>query len=73
MLEPTSGQAEVLSFDTWNEGNEVRTGAGALLEHPGIYEQVTAEDNLDFYPRAWRMPSGEPQARIRVLVIHMGS
>ena len=72
LLEPTSGRAEVLGFDTRTQADEVRTRTGALLEHPGIYEQLSAEDNLQFYGRVWRMPSDERQARIRELLTHLG-
>ncbi len=72
LLEPTSGRAEVLGFDTRTQANEVRTHTGALLEHPGLYEQLSAEDNLEFYGRIWRMPATERQARIKELLTHMG-
>jgi len=72
LLEPTSGRAEVLGFDTRTQANEVRTRTGALLEHSGIYEQLTAEDNLEFYGRVWRMAATERQARIQELLTHMG-
>ncbi|OQY17780.1 MAG: ABC transporter [Anaerolineaceae bacterium 4572_32.1] len=72
LLEPTSGRAEVLGFDTRTQADEVRTRTGALLEHPGLYEQLSAEDNLEFYGRIWRMPAAERQARIKELLTHMG-
>jgi len=72
LLEPTSGRAEVLDFDIRIQADEVRTRTGALLEHSGVYEQLTAEDNLEFYERVWRMPSDERQARIKELLTHMG-
>jgi ABC-2 type transport system ATP-binding protein len=72
LLEPTSGRAEVLGFDTRTHADEVRTRTGALLEHTGIYEQLSAEDNLAFYGRVWRMPADERQARIQDLLTHMG-
>ena len=72
LLEPTSGRAEVLGFDTRTQPDEIRTRTGALLEHPGVYEQLTAEDNLEFYGRVWRMPAAERQARIKELLTHMG-
>ena len=72
LLEPTRGRAEVLGFDTRTQGDEIRTRTGALLEHSGVYEQLSAEDNLEFYARVWRMPVGERQARIRQLLIQMG-
>ena len=72
LLEPTSGRAEVLGFDTQTQGDKVRTRAGALLEHPGLYEQLNAEDNLEFYGRIWHMTPAERQARIKELLTHMG-
>jgi ABC-2 type transport system ATP-binding protein len=72
LLEPTEGRAEVLGYDTRTMAQEVRTNTGALLEHSGIYEQLSAEDNLEFYARVWRLPKAERQARIKELLTHMG-
>ena len=72
LLEPAHGQAKVLGFDTRLQAVQVRTRTGALLEHSGLYEQLSAEDNLKFYGRAWRMPAAERQARIKELLTHMG-
>lgn len=71
LLKPTEGWAEVLGFDTRNEADQVRTHTGALLEHSGLYEQLSAEDNLEFYGRVWRMPKAERGARIKELLTHM--
>jgi ABC-2 type transport system ATP-binding protein len=68
LLEPTDGQATVLGFDTQTQADEVRARTGALLEHSGLYEQLTAEDNLEFYGRVYRMPAAERQARIKELL-----
>ncbi|MGB2897274.1 MAG: ABC transporter ATP-binding protein [Anaerolineales bacterium] len=72
LLEPTNGQAEVLGLDTQTQGDEVRARTGALLEHPGLYEQLSAEENLEFYSRIGRMPADERQSRIKELLTHMG-
>jgi ABC-2 type transport system ATP-binding protein len=72
LLEPTAGEARVLGFDTRSQSAEVRARAGALLEHHGLYERLSAEDNLDFYGRVWRMPAAERQARTRELLTHLG-
>ena len=71
LLEPTSGRAEVLGFDVRTRADEVRSLSGALLEHTGLYEQLSAEDNLEFYGRVWRMPATERQARIKKLLAHL--
>jgi ABC-2 type transport system ATP-binding protein len=72
LLEPTSGRVEVLGHDTQTQADEVRTRTGALLEHLGLYEQLSAEDNLEFYGRVWRLQAFDRQARIRELLTHMG-
>lgn len=72
VLEPTAGRAEVLGFDPRTHGDRIRERTGALLEHPGIYERLSAEDNLEFYGRVWRMPAAERRARIRELLSHFG-
>lgn len=71
ILEPTAGRAEVLGFDTRTQADNIRSYTGALLEHSGIYEQMSAEDNLEFYGRVWRLPYSKRQARIKELLIHM--
>jgi ABC-2 type transport system ATP-binding protein len=72
LLEPMDGRAEVLGFDTRTQADEIRARTGALLEHPGIYEQLSAEDNLEFYGRVWRLPVAQRRARIKELLTHIG-
>lgn len=57
LLEPTAGTADVLGHDTRSDADAIRERCGALLEHPGLYERMTAQDNLDFYARVWRPSS----------------
>jgi ABC-2 type transport system ATP-binding protein len=72
LLEPSAGQAEVLGYDARTQAQEIRGRSGALLEHSGIYEHLSAEDNLEFYGRVYRLPKTERQARIRELLEQMG-
>ncbi|MHB1007560.1 MAG: ABC transporter ATP-binding protein [Chloroflexota bacterium] len=72
LLEPSAGQAEVLGYDTRAHADAVRERSGALLEHPGIYERLSAVDNLDFYGRVWHLPAAARQERIRELLSHLG-
>lgn len=71
LLEPSAGRAEVLGFDTQTQPEEVRARTGALLEHSGIYEHLSAEDNLEFYGRVYRLPAAERRARIKELLTDM--
>ena len=70
LLEATSGEARVLGLDPRTQSEQIRTRSGALLEFSGLYERLSAEDNLDFYGRVWHMSQGERQARIKELLTH---
>jgi ABC-2 type transport system ATP-binding protein len=72
LLEPTSGSATVLGLDTLTQADRIRERTGALLEHSGIYERLSAQDNLDFYGRVWHIPVADRRARIKELLGHMG-
>lgn len=72
LLEATRGTAQVLGHDIQNEADHIRIQCGALLEHNGIYERLSAENNLEFYGRVWRIPIQERQARIKELLSNLG-
>ncbi len=71
LLEPTQGRASVLGFDTRTHSDEIRTRIGALLEFAGLYERMSAEDNLDFYGRIYHMSASERMPRIKELLTHL--
>jgi ABC-2 type transport system ATP-binding protein len=71
LLEPSQGTAEVLGFNIKTQAEEIRRRCGALLEFNGIYERLSAQDNLDFYAQVWRMPVDERRARIKELLLHL--
>jgi ABC-2 type transport system ATP-binding protein len=70
LLEATSGRARVLGLDPRTQSEQIRTRSGALLEFSGLYERLSAEDNLDFYGRVWHLSPSERQARIKELLTH---
>ena len=72
LIEPTGGSAEVLGFDTRTHGHEIRSRCGALLEHSGLYERLSAEDNLRFYGRVAHMTERDIDRRIEELLTRMG-
>jgi ABC-2 type transport system ATP-binding protein len=71
LLEPNGGQAEVLGFDIRIQADRIREQVGALLENDGLYERLTAYDNLDFFGEINRLPSPERRDRIRHLMEHL--
>ncbi len=72
LLPPTSGQVRVLGMDPLRQGEAVRSRCGALLEHAGLYERLSAEDNLDVYARIWRMDAASRKKRIQELLEGLG-
>jgi len=70
LLEPSAGQAAVLGYDTKTQDQAVRERTGALLEYSGLYERLSAEENLDFYGRVWHMSASERAARTKELLTH---
>ncbi|MBW6474368.1 MAG: ABC transporter ATP-binding protein [Anaerolineaceae bacterium] len=72
LLEPTQGKSSVLGYDPISQGDLVRQNCGALLEHTGLYERLTAAENLEFYARVFRLSSSERNTRIKELLTNMG-
>ena len=72
LLDADEGQVQVLGYDTRKQADEVRARCGALLEHHGLYERMSAADNLDYYGRIWHMSNAEREARIRELLEPVG-
>ncbi len=71
LLEPTMGQGRVLGFDTRTQAEEIRARTGALLEFAGLYERLSAADNLDLYGRIYHMPAPDRRARSKELLTHL--
>src|SRR5512134_777441 len=72
LLEPNHGRACVLGFDTQTQSEQIRNASGALLEHSGLYERLSAHENLEFYGRIYRMDRAKLEARIQELLTHFG-
>ncbi len=71
LLEATRGRAEVLGYDTRTDAPRIRERSGALLEHCGLYERLSAADNLDLYGRFWRLSRDHRRARTKELLSHL--
>ncbi|MBT3337823.1 MAG: ABC transporter ATP-binding protein [Anaerolineae bacterium] len=72
LLDAEEGKANVLGFDTKSQADEIRLRCGSLLEHHGLYERLTAEDNLNFYGRIWHLQKSELNERVKGLLADMG-
>jgi ABC-2 type transport system ATP-binding protein len=72
LIPPTSGHARVLGFDSTREAHRVRERIGVLLEDHGLYEYLSAYDNLEFFGRVNKMSKPERARRIQELMEKVG-
>ncbi|MDD4465432.1 MAG: ABC transporter ATP-binding protein [Dehalococcoidales bacterium] len=55
LLRPTSGTAHVWEKPL-SQNPHLRRKVGVLLENDGLYENLSGEDNLDYYARLYEIP-----------------
>ncbi len=68
LLDPDDGTAEILGHDVRTEAGAIREVSGALMEHSGLYERLSAYENLDFFARAWHLAGPDRERRIQELL-----
>ena len=49
LLQPSSGEASIAGYQVGRDDQEIRRKIGLLPEAPGLYDGLTAEQNLAFY------------------------
>jgi len=60
LARPTSGRAGVAGFDVVRQGDDVRRCIGYMSQSFSLYGDLTVDQNLEFYGRAYAL---EPQRR----------
>jgi ABC-2 type transport system ATP-binding protein len=53
LIAPSKGEAVVAGHRLGEEDNEIRKKVGILTETPGLYEQLSAERNLEFFAQLY--------------------
>lgn len=64
MLRPSAGSVRVLGMDPIGQGEAVRARCGVMLDQVGLYERLSAQQNLEFAARVARLSPADAQARI---------
>ena len=70
LLKPTEGTAQVMGFDVNQNPEAVKTQIGYMSQKFGLYDDLTARENLEFYAGVYEIPLAEEKSRIEE-VIHM--
>lgn len=74
LIGKTSGQARIGNFSVDNEKDclEIRKIVGLLPENVGLYENLSAYRNLDFYGKLYEVPDGKRSENIERLLRLLG-
>ncbi len=70
ILTPSSGSGAVAGFDIVREPELIKTAIGYMSQKFSLYEDLTVEENIDFYSGIYRIPPGK-KAQRREWVIEM--
>jgi ABC-2 type transport system ATP-binding protein len=69
LIAPSEGSASVAGFDIRREALKVREAVGVLTENPGIYDRLSAVENMEFFAEAYGLrDKTERDSRIRELL-----
>ncbi len=68
VLTPTSGEAKVMGYDIVNDTEMVRQNIGYMSQRFSLYEDLTVEENLNFYSNIYLVPRDISEQRKRDLI-----
>jgi ABC-type multidrug transport system ATPase subunit len=68
LVEPSSGGASICEFDIRTNGDAVRRTIGYMSQSFSLYEDLTVEENLEFYGRAYGLSRDRRRQRIDELI-----
>ena len=73
LVEPSSGNIRVAGFDTVKQSAEVKKRLGVLFgSETGLYERLTARENLEYFASLYGLGSHETKVRIEKLAKMFG-
>jgi ABC-2 type transport system ATP-binding protein len=72
LIAPTSGTAEIAGHRLGRDDARIRAAVGVLTEQPGLYERLSARDNLDFFARLHGLPERVRVAQVERFLRLMG-
>lgn len=68
MLNPSKGNCQVLNIDPTKNAKELHQVIGVVTEHAGMYDHMTAYENLQFYGQLFGMSHSECEEQINLLL-----
>jgi ABC-2 type transport system ATP-binding protein len=74
LISKTSGSAKIGNYEVGNRADQqkIRRMIGLLTENVGLYEELSAYDNLDFYGRFYKLDEQKRKEQIEYLLKMLG-
>jgi len=74
LISKTSGTARIGDYEVGNRADQqkIRRMVGLLTENVGLYEELSAYDNLDFYGRFYKLDEQKRKEQIEYLLKMLG-
>ncbi|MFN8025009.1 MAG: ABC transporter ATP-binding protein [Acidimicrobiia bacterium] len=72
LLTPTSGSASIAGHDVVTAGDAARGACGVLLDDDGLYDRLSAAQNLELFGRIAGLSRDERSSRATALLEHIG-
>ncbi|MDF1524592.1 MAG: ABC transporter ATP-binding protein, partial [Trueperaceae bacterium] len=61
LIQPTSGSASVAGYVLGEQDDQIRREVGILTESPGLYDRLSAEQNLRFFAHLYEVDDVDRQ------------
>ncbi|MBU4501213.1 MAG: ABC transporter ATP-binding protein [Nanoarchaeota archaeon] len=65
LISPDEGSVKVFGYDSNTEINKIMKNVGVVLEHPGLYDDISAYENLEYYAKIYKMPLSKREKKIQ--------
>ncbi|WPC41408.1 ABC transporter ATP-binding protein [Clostridium sp. JS66] len=69
VLSPTLGEGKVLGYDLIKDTEKIKQNIGYMSQKFSLYEDLTVEENLDFYGNIYMLPKKLLEERKKELII----
>ncbi|MCB1122880.1 MAG: ABC transporter ATP-binding protein, partial [Verrucomicrobiae bacterium] len=63
LLAPTGGSGYVAGFDIVKETEKIKSRIGYMSQKFSLYDELTVEENIDFYSGIYRLPKNKKKER----------